>query len=226
VKIVLAYSGGVDSAYLKHRLEAEGHEVLPVTVELPDLSIPEVAMNRRDRCYWCKRAMFAKLRDYADSVGADFVADGTNADDLKEHRPGLRARDEMGVRSPLAEAGLTKADVRRLAESAGLAVAVKPSSPCMATRFPYDTELTREKLALAAHAEALVREYLPPSANMRVRCVGGRAAIETDPGCFAQLRQAWPELENRLCLLGFAGVEPEVAPFRSGRWDGTGDFQA
>jgi uncharacterized protein len=183
-------------------------------------------MNRRDRCYWCKRAMFAKLRDYADSVGADFVADGTNADDLKEHRPGLRARDEMGVRSPLAEAGLTKADVRRLAEAAGLAVAVKPSSPCMATRFPYDTELTREKLALAAHAEALVREYLPPSANMRVRCVGGRAAIETDPGCFAQLRQAWPELENRLCLLGFAGVEPEVAPFRSGRWDGTGDFQA
>jgi hypothetical protein len=156
----------------------------------------------------------------------DFVADGTNADDLKEYRPGLRARDEMGVRSPLAEAGLTKADVRRLAEAAGLAVAVKPSSPCMATRFPYDTELTREKLALAAHAEALVREYLPPSANMRVRCVGGRAAIETDPGCFAQLRQAWPELENRLCLLGFAGVEPEVAPFRSGRWDGTGDFQA
>lgn len=224
MKVVLAYSGGVDSAYLKKRLEAEGHEVLPVTVELPDLSIPEVAMNRRDRCYWCKRAMFAKLKAYAEAVGADFVADGTNADDLKEYRPGLRARDEMGVRSPLAEAGLTKADVRRLAAAAGLPVADKPSSPCMATRFPYDTELTREKLKLVARAEALVREYLPPSANLRVRCEGELAVIETDFGCFDLLRSVWPKLESSLLVLGFAGVKPGAESFRSGRWDGSNDF--
>lgn len=219
MKIVLAYSGGVDSEYLKRRLESEGHEVIPVTAELPDLSIPEVLMNRRDRCYHCKLAMFARFKAYAEKIGADFVADGTNADDLKEYRPGLRARDEMGVRSPLAEAGLSKKDVRRLAAAAGLAAAVKPSSPCMATRFPYDTELSREKLAMAADAERAVRRYLPESADLRVRCENGKARIETEPRYFHMLRDVWRELETALISLGFKTVELDPLGFRSGSYD-------
>jgi uncharacterized protein len=219
VKIVLAYSGGVDSAYLKKRLESEGHEVLPFRAELPDLTIEQVKMNRRDRCYWCKRAMFEKLKEYARQNGADIVVDGTNADDLKEYRPGLRARDELGVRSPLAEAGLGKADVRRLAAQAGLDVADKPSSPCMATRFPYDTMLTQEKLETVALAESLVRRFIPPAADLRVRCEGDYARIETGEDNFPRLEAAWSEVESSLKRLGFASAGIDRRGFRSGCYD-------
>lgn len=220
MKVLLAYSGGVDSAYLKWRLEHDGHEVVCVTLDVPDLTIPEVAMNRRDRCYHCKRAMFLKLLEKAREIGADCVMEGTNADDQKVYRPGIRALRELGIRSPLAEEGLTKADVRRLAREAGLAVSDKPSSPCLATRYPYDVPLTMEKLRRAAEAESLVREYLPGLANLRVRCEGEDgldARIETD--CVQNLEETFADFLPRLKALGFRRVEIDPHGFQSGSYD-------
>lgn len=222
MKIVLAYSGGVDSAYLKWRLESEGHTVIPVTFAVPDLSIAQVAMNRRDRCYWCKRAMAAALNARAAAEGAEAVMDGTNADDLSERRPGLAAMREAGVRSPLAEAGYTKAEVRRRSRAAGLMVFARPSSPCLATRFPYDFPLTPALLERAAAAEAAVRAHLSPTDDLRVRCEGTgaeAARIEVTPAAMDALRRDFAAIESELKALGFAAVSLDPRGFRSGSYD-------
>ena len=222
VKIVLAYSGGVDSVYLKWRLESEGHTVVPVTFSVPDLAIGQVAMNRRDRCYWCKRAMAAALNARAAAEGAEAVMDGTNADDLAERRPGLRAMREAGVRSPLAEAGYTKAEVRRRARAAGLAVFARPSSPCLSTRFPYDFPLTPALLERAAAAEAAVRARLSPTDDLRVRCEGDgarTARIEVSPAAIGGLRRNFAAVEHELRALGFTAVTLDPRGFRSGSYD-------
>jgi uncharacterized protein len=184
----IAYSGGVDSSVLVaagHEvlgdrclavtamsstysrregeqavawLEARGipHEV----IVSEELDIPEFSDNPPDRCYFCKHELFTKVREQAEAHGIGYVADGTNADDLLDHRPGLRAAEELGVLSPLREAGLTKEEIRAIArETYELPMADKPAMACMASRFPYGSTITRDKLAQVEAIEAFLADH-------------------------------------------------------------------
>lgn len=172
-RVALAYSGGVDSACLLACGLACGAQVVPITVttqfqfpfEALDadaaahrlhvqavhlhrdiLEVPQVADNPPDRCYWCKRELLGAVREAAAQRGCDVVADGTNASDDPARRPGFKALAELGIRSPLREAGLTKGDVRALSSRLGLPTADKPSYSCRATALPHGTPLTLEAL--------------------------------------------------------------------------------
>ncbi len=109
-----------------------------------ELEQEEIRFNPENRCYLCKKTLFQKLMEYAKEQGISIIMEGTNEDDLHVYRPGLRAIKELGVFSPLAEVGFTKAEVRKLAKELGISVASRPSTPCLATRLPYGTEIKTE----------------------------------------------------------------------------------
>ncbi len=171
-RVALAFSGGTDSAYLLYaakrygadvrayclrsafQTEAEGRDARRLAEELGAalepvpydiLSVPGMADNPPDRCYRCKKAMFTEIAGRAAAEGR-LLIDGTNASDREDHRPGMRALRELGVRSPLRECGLTKDDIRRLSREAGLFTWDKQSFACLAVRFPTGERLTEEKL--------------------------------------------------------------------------------
>jgi pyridinium-3,5-biscarboxylic acid mononucleotide sulfurtransferase len=146
------------------------------------LTLPEFRQNRRERCYVCKQAMIARARDMTAAWGTEVWWDGTNVDDLGEFRPGLRALQEAGVASPLAAAGLNKAAIRTLSRHLGLD-ADRPSQSCLATRFPYDTELSAADLARVGRAEVWLRSRGFSQVRFRVR--GDRARLVLAP-------EAWP----------------------------------
>lgn len=253
-RLAVAFSAGVDSTLLlemAHRVL--GERVLAVTVaspfvpadevrearafcearriahevvELDTLAIPGVVENPRDRCYLCKRAIMGGLIETARARGCVVFADGTNADDVSggSYRPGLRALSELGLVSPLADAGLTKADVRALARELGLETWDKPAAACLATRFPYGTTLTPEGLSRVERAERLLRER--GFTQVRVRVEGDLARIELEPAEFGLLLEddCTAEVNAALRALGFARVTLDLAGFSSGSWDaGIGD---
>ena len=171
---VVAFSGGVDSSLLLSvAFKVLGARVLAVTatsetypereliearslasqlgarhreVVSEELDIPEFKHNPRNRCYHCKKELFGKLRAIADQEGLAHVLDGTNLDDRSDHRPGRQAAEELGVRSPLEEAGFTKADIRALSRHLGLPSWDKPAFACLSSRFPYGTAITPERV--------------------------------------------------------------------------------
>ncbi len=240
--LCVAFSGGVDSAVLLYlaevlrrerhlpagslravlfatRLHPQADEAdarrqaeemgVPLTVlAIDEFSDPAILQNPPDRCYRCKTLLFRRLRELADSSGAA-AADGTNFDDLFEYRPGLR--------SPLAEVQLTKAEVRRLAAEFGLRVSQKPSSPCMATRLPYGDRLTPEKLRQAAEGEALLKELGFPV--NRVRIHGNLARIEIPKTEFARFLEQSEMITERIKKSGVLYVTLDVQGFRSGSMD-------
>lgn len=146
------------------------------------LSLPEFRQNTRARCYVCKQAIIAQAGKIATALGTPVLWDGTNRDDLSEFRPGMRALEEQGVESPLAAAGLGKADIRALSRNLGLD-ATRASQSCLATRFPYDTELTIDDLARVGRAEAWLRRR--GFAHVRLRVKGDQARLVLAP-------EAWP----------------------------------
>jgi uncharacterized protein len=186
---VVAFSGGVDSALVLHvasqelgerlatRGDADGarHEV----IETRELHDPAYAANPVDRCYFCKRELYAKLADVAHERGLAAIVDGYNRDDEGDWRPGRRAAREFAVRSPLYEAGLRKADVRELARSLGLAVWDKPALACLSSRFPYGTPITLELLRQVDRAEQAIHDA--GFRACRVRHHGEIARIEVPP---------------------------------------------
>lgn len=223
-KAALAFSGGTDSAYLLWAAVQAGAEVQPYFVrsafqprfELKDaerlcaqlgltlrvldcdvLARPEIAANPPDRCYHCKRALFTRLLAVAAAEGYPLVMDGTNASDPESDRPGMRALRELGVRSPLREAGLSKCDVRRLSAQAGLFTADKPSYACLATRIPSGTAITPAMLETVERAESLLagRGYR----NFRVRLRPWGALLQFDE---SQHADAEKDMENIRGLLG------------------------
>lgn len=243
--LAVAFSGGVDSTYLLHEAVKAGKEkvtaLIMKTPSVPERELDEAVTfcksrgisffvlptnpfsvegfreNGRDRCYICKHFLFSALLEKAKEEGIPFVADGTNADDTKEFRPGLRALKELEIRSPLAEAGLTKKEIRELSEKEGLPTWNKPSFSCLATRFPYGEELTVEKLRRTEAAENLLAEL--GFTQRRVRVHGNLARIEVLPAEIPLLLERRDMISARLEELGFLYTTVDLKGFRSGSMD-------
>lgn len=202
--LLVAFSGGVDSSFLLYVAHQElGDRALGVTarsetyperelleavefarmfgirhrtIRSEETDLPEFRSNPPDRCYFCKRKLFLKLKDVAVEEGIEYVADGSNADDLSDHRPGMKAVAELKIRSPLQEVGLTKAEIRGFSREMGLRTWDKPSFACLSSRFPYGMGITRDRLTQVGQAEEFLRER--GMRTLRVRHHGDIARIE------------------------------------------------
>lgn len=243
-RVLLGYSGGVDSALLavagrqalgRDRFLAvigrsasypaaqwraatdiaARFDVPLLELDTRELDDPSYRANPTDRCYFCKTELWSRLGAVARARGFDVVVDGTNADDLGEHRPGLRAAAEHAVRSPFAELGWRKADIRRAARELGLPNWDAPAAPCLSSRVRYGVEVTPERLRQVEEAEAYLRE-LGVAGDLRVRHLGARARIEAVPGQLDRIRAAWAQIAERFTAIGFAGVELDPAGYRRG----------
>lgn len=243
-RVLLGYSGGVDSALLgvvaARTLGPD--RFLAVLGQSPSLSVaqreqagalaarfgipllvidtrelhdPRYAANPTDRCYFCKSELWSRLVPLARERGFDRVIDGTNADDLGEHRPGARAALEQEVGSPLADLGWRKADVRDAARALGIPIWDAPAQPCLASRVRYGLAVTPARLAQVEAAEALLREE-GVRGNLRVRHLGEVGRVEVDPAELDRLTARWAGLAPRLEALGFARMELDPAGYRRG----------
>ena len=195
-------------------------EDLGVPVELVErdvLSDPVLRENPKDRCCRCKRSLFSEMRRIADSHGIRNLVDGTNADDTKVHRPGRKALEELGVLSPLALCGFTKDEIRAAARELLIPVADKPSAPCLATRFPYETTMSDDALRAVERGEAFLRELGMKVVRLRVH--GNAARIETDPDGFELAIAKRFEIAFGLRQAGFPYAALDLEGFRSGSMD-------
>lgn len=241
--VLVAYSGGVDSSLLLKVAGTTPVKVLAVTAASPtypqseieaatilakelgvqhlvinthEMANPKFCANPPERCYYCKQELFASLLELARKHGLKAVVDGTNADDCRDFRPGSQAAREFGVKSPLKDAGLTKADIRQLARYFGLPNWDKPSMACLSSRIPYGQAITLEKLRQVAAAEDYLRQF--GLTEIRVRHHGAIARIEVNPPSFALLidSKIRENLVNHFHELGFTYITMDLEGFRSG----------
>lgn len=248
-KLAVAFSGGVDSSFLlKAAHDVLGDRVLAVTadsvfipraeiheardfcqiqgirqriVRIDVLSVAGVKDNPADRCYHCKRGIFERMLSAAADDGIAVVAEGSNVDDEGDYRPGMRAIQELSVRSPLKEAGLNKAEIRELSRRLGLNTWDKPSMACLASRVPYGEELNCEKLRRVEQAEESLHGL--GIVQCRVRCHGMLARIEVLPADFNKILQepARTKLIDSFKQFGFSYVSLDLKGFRSGSMNET-----
>lgn len=183
------------------------------------LSLPEIRSNPPDRCYWCKRHIFSQFLVFMQNHGLSILMDGTNADDLHVYRPGRKALRELGVISPLAELGFSKAEIRALAAARGLRCSTRPSRPCLATRFEYGTKLTPELLEKTGKGEEMIRKLVPPDTDVRLRVHGSIARIEVSQEAVEPLMLHRKKLSAGLRQLGFEFITLDLEGFRSGCYD-------
>ncbi len=188
-----------------------------IEVPFSALHAPDIVANRPDRCYHCKRAVFGRLLEIVRAEGLAVLVHGANADDLGDYRPGLRAAEELGVRAPLLEAGLTKAEIRDLSRRMGLPTADLPSMACLASRVPYGTPLTAEALARIDAAESYLRREWG-LAQVRVRDHFPLARLEVPEEEIPRLAQpdARRTIAHHLRSLGYRYVTLDLEGFRSG----------
>lgn len=240
--VVVAYSGGVDSTLmLKVAYDCLGDRTLAATgvsASLPESELAEAKVIARDigaphmliesheaedsnylantpnRCYFCKSDLYDRLTDYVQREGYSFVIDGSNADDVGDHRPGQQAARERGVRSPLQEVGLTKADIRELARDLGLPNWDKPAAACLASRIPYGTSITLQALSQVEQAELVLRRM--GFHQLRVRHHDTIARIEVEPDDFELVLSRREQIVEQLKSLGYNYVALDLAGFRSG----------
>jgi len=241
---VVAFSGGVDSALvLKVAYDSLGAHAVGVTAISPTFPAVELNVSRRlaaeigarhiiletdqlqsnefvkngaDRCYHCKADLYRALGQLRRSLSIDTILDGTNVDDLGDDRPGLRAAREWGVRSPLLEAGLTKAEVRALAKHLGLSNWDKPAAACLSSRIPRGTVITRENLSRVERAEAVL--FSEGFRQFRVRDHGDMARVELDDAGFSLIQdeKRRETIASRLKDAGFRVVTIDLEGYRRG----------
>lgn len=188
-----------------------------IVIRTDELREAGILENPVDRCYRCKKYLFSKMKEKAEELCADILIEGTNEDDLHVYRPGIRAIQELGFQSPLAEAGLTKAEVRRLAAKYGLSVSEKPASPCLATRFPYGSRLDYRDLQKVAEGEEFLKKY--GLDNVRLRIHGEIARIEVDEKNLSKVVENRREIVRYLKELGYSYITLDLEGFRSGSMD-------
>ncbi|MGE5926882.1 MAG: ATP-dependent sacrificial sulfur transferase LarE, partial [Gemmatimonadota bacterium] len=184
-------------------------------IDTHELEDPRYLANPTNRCYFCKSELWTRLRDVARERDFDAIIDGTNADDLGEHRPGLAAAAELQVRSPLAELGWTKDDVRAAARELGIPLWDAPASPCLSSRVRYGLEITPERLRQVEEGEAFLRS-LGVTGDLRVRHLGGAARIEALPSEIPVVERAWQRVTAVFEALGFGAVELDPRGYRRG----------
>ncbi|MDJ0726650.1 MAG: ATP-dependent sacrificial sulfur transferase LarE [Prochloraceae cyanobacterium] len=244
-RVIVAYSGGIDStlvakvakdvlddraiaitavspSLLPEELEAAKIQALQIgiaheLVTTHEMDNPNYTSNPVDRCYFCKSELHDTIGPIARARGYSNVVDGINADDLKDYRPGIQAAKERGARSPLAEVGITKVQVRQIARQLGLPWWDKPSGPCLSSRFPYGEEITLAKLQRVGRAEMYLRQlgYF----NVRVRSDRDTARIELPPNQIQDfvINTDLDRLVEQFQKLGFIFVTLDLEGYRSGK---------
>lgn len=240
--VAIAFSGGVDSTFLlkvahdtlgdnavavtaaseffpqRETVEAvnfcRAQNIRQITFTENILSVENIRANPADRCYICKKNVFARIIQIAAENNLAAVAEGSNMDDTGDYRPGLRAIAELGVKSPLRAAGLYKAEIRALSKILNLPTFDKPSFACLASRFPYGDEISAEKLSMVDAAE----QFLIDSgfSQMRVRIHGNIARIEILPDDFTKIINQREKIVERLKALGFTYVALDLQGYRTG----------
>ena len=242
---LIAYSGGIDSTLVaKIAFDVLGNKALAVTAKSPSLlpeeledaiaqateigiahqivethemDNPNYSTNPINRCYFCKSELHDTLKPLALKQGYPYVLDGVNADDLQDYRPGIQAAKERGARSPLAELGITKMEVREIARSIGLSCWNKPAQPCLSSRFPYGEEITIPKLNRVGRAEIYLRRL--GYENVRVRSTGDTAKIELPVEIIQQfiIDNNLTDLVTTFQSFGFVYVTLDLEGYRSGK---------
>jgi pyridinium-3,5-biscarboxylic acid mononucleotide sulfurtransferase len=245
--LIVAYSGGVDSAYLAWvATDVLGKRALCVTADSPsyperhralalrtardfgfqheiirtnELARPEYRANPANRCYYCKHELYTHLSEIARARGIPAIADGNNADDRGDYRPGREAAREFGVVSPLDDAGLTKSEIRELSHRAGLPTWDEPSSACLSSRIPYFSEVTDEKLRMIEQAESVLRDL--GFKVCRVRHHGqqdaiARLEIGRDEMARALEPQVADSIDRALRAIGYQYVTIDLRGYRLG----------
>ncbi len=242
--ILVGYSGGVDSALVavaarralgrdgvvagigvspsvsavqrdQARAIATRFDIALLDVETTEFTDQDYVANRTDRCYFCKRELWSKLATAATRLGMAVMADGTNADDSRDHRPGGRAGYEYAVRSPLADLGFAKVDVRKAARSLGIPIWDAPAAPCLSSRVLYGLEVTPARVAQVEAGEAILRRF-GVQGDMRVRHRGDEARIEVVASQQETVRRHRDAIGGDLLNLGFARVTLDLAGYRRG----------
>lgn len=196
---------------------AESYGAVHITVEVDELEEADILHNPEDRCYRCKKCLFTQVLMKAKSLGIDTVIEGTNEDDLHVYRPGIKAVQELGLKSPLAEAGLTKEEVRKMAGEEHISTAGKPSTPCLATRFPYGASLSYEEMRKVERAESYVKGF--GIGNVRVRVHGDIVRLEVDESGMELMLENKETIIDFLKKLGYMYVTLDLQGFRSGSMD-------
>src|SRR5579871_6867946 len=246
-EVVVGYSGGVDStvvmkvahdvlgdravavvgdseAFPQGEVDAalkvaEEMGVEVVRVRTHELSNIHFRVNNPDRCYHCKTELFTELREVADARGIRGIADGSHADDVGDHRPGMKAGEERGVRSPLREAGIHKPEIRELAAYLGLSNWDKPSFACLSSRFPYGTHITPELLARLDGCEKFLRDH--GFRQFRVRHHDTMCRIEVEPQDIPRVVELREAINTRFKELGYTYVTLDLEGYRSGKMNDT-----
>lgn len=244
-RALVAYSGGIDSTLVaKVAYDVLGDRALAVTADSPSLmredledakvqaaeigirheivktyemENPNYTSNPANRCYFCKSELHDTLKPLALERGYPYVVDGVNADDLQDYRPGIQAAKERGARSPLAEVGISKLEVREISRSLDLPWWDKPSQPCLSSRFPYGESITQEKLQRVGRCERYLRQL--GLRNLRVRSAGDTARIELPPADIKEFVQA-TDLTTLVAAFqeyGFTYVTLDLEGYRSGK---------
>lgn len=213
MQTMLHPAGEIEEAKRICREMKAGHIVIAID-ELKEAGIRD---NPPERCYLCKKHLFTRIKEKAAELGIGIILEGTNGDDLHVYRPGIRALKELQIISPLAEAGISKEEVRKLASEYGIETASKPSMPCLATRFPYGTTLTYKEMERVEQGEAYLRGL--GLNNVRIRVHGTIVRVEVDEGAFGEVIKRKNEIISFLQELGYIYVTLDLEGFRSGSMD-------